>query len=353
MTNPRTPLATPEPSRRDLSVVSGNAVPTVYDSRYLSGAAPLTSTTKAGLVMDAHAASVGFVPSTQPADVGAVWAHIAQWHLPAYVDAVRSGRPHHLATSQGFQWSEAFAESVARIWYGQHFAQRLARVAGRAVLHPVSGAHHAVPEAGGGYCTFNYVVAALADIQARDAGARCAVIDLDAHWGNGTIAMIVRHSLPLHTFDIHGGAATRRSPYACGGGESWEYGANDISAYWEALANLPAFIATHGITDAVYLAGMDPFHDDPVGGIDGMTESALATRDLFVIGLLESCGVSTVVNFAGGYVPAKVVDLHGGTIRAMRRSRHARALLSCVGDQTITFDAGLIQRLDAQARTAD
>ena len=262
MTDTRTPLATPTPSLRDVNDLHPDAVPTVYDSRYLSGAAPLTSTTKAGLVMDAHASDLAFLPSAQPPDLDALWPHIAQWHRDTYVEAVRSGRPHHLATSQGFTWSPAFAESVARIWYGQHFAQRLARIAGRAVLHPVSGAHHALPESGGGYCTFNYVVAALMDAQARDPQARCAVIDLDAHWGNGTVGMISHHGLPLHTFDIHGGGSTRSSPYACGKGEAWEYGVNDVSAYWEALSRLPGFIVAHRITDVVYLAA---FHH--VGGL--------------------------------------------------------------------------------------
>ena len=312
--------------------VYNDAVPAIFDSRYLSGAAPLTSTTKAGLVMAAHADDLDFLQASQPKDLGVVWSHIASWHRRKYVRAVRYGQPRQLAQSQGFTWSRKFGESVARIWYGQHMAQRLAREAGRAVLHPVSGAHHAHFDQGGGFCTFNYVVAGLSDIQQRDPHARCAVIDLDAHWGDGTIDMIEQHNLPISVFDIHGGRSTER--YKAGGGSVWDYGVQHRDDYWDALRHLPSFLATHDITDVVYLAGMDPFDGDPVGGVNGMTAPALFARDLFVLTLLEAYGISTVVNFAGGYVPDRVVQLHGGTIRAMQ-SAH---LVSRVLDRGLLLD---------------
>lgn len=320
MTTTRHPLATTPPAPHLLQRLSPDRVPTVYDPRYVSRAAPLTSTTKAGLVMAARADDLDVLTPLVDGETddapGEIWASIGRWHAAAYVEAVRTGTPRRLAQSQGFTWSPEFAQSVARIWHGQHVAQRLARDLGRAVLHPVSGAHHAHPAVGGGFCTFNYVVAALDAIRDADPQARVAVVDLDAHYGDGTVAFAAQCA-DLHVFDIHGayGRATETEVH---GRRAVGYGAADRAAYVAALLHLPEWLRAHGITDVCLLAGVDPFADDPVGGIRGMTAAALFLRDLYALAVLQSLGIATVVNFAGGYVPDKVVELHGGTIRAMQ-----------------------------------
>lgn len=191
------------------ALARGAEVPTVWDPRYVTHAAPLTSTTKAGAVVQACARQLALVPTPAPDDLTPVWQHIAAWHAPVYVEAVRTGRPRSRAESQGFHWSPAFADSVARIWLGQSVAHRLAHALGRVVLHPVSGAHHAWPHTGGGFCTFNYVVAALGMVLEDRPGARPAVIDLDAHYGDGTVAFVQQGRLAGHVFDIHGGRVGR------------------------------------------------------------------------------------------------------------------------------------------------
>lgn len=94
----------------------------------------------------------------------------------------------------------------------------------------------------------------------------------------------------------------------------------DADGYDRALDLLPAFLDRHAITDVVYLAGMDPYDGDPVGGIDDVTADFLHARDRRVIDAVRTRGIATVVNFAGGYVADKVVDLHAGTVEAMRRA---------------------------------
>jgi acetoin utilization deacetylase AcuC-like enzyme len=295
---------------------TGGKVPTIWDPRYVSTAAPLTSTTKAGLVVTDRYHDLALV-SPPDVDLADVWADIARWHSPAYVNAVRTGLPLRLAESQGFRWSLGFADSVARIWHGQHIAQQLAHVLGRAVLHPVSGAHHAHPSSGSGYCTFNYVVAALARIKRDRPQANIAVIDLDAHYGDGTVAFAQAHpELQLALFDVHG-SAINRGPVVRP--RTRMMGVHDPEAYRKAVTMLPGFLRANEITDAVYLAGMDPYERDTVGGIDGIDAGFLAQRDTYVLMALAAAGVATVVNFAGGYVPSEVVALHGSTITAMQK----------------------------------
>ncbi len=300
------------------AVSDSRLVPTVWDPRYVTHAAPLTSTTKAGAVVEAWRHLLHVVPTPSPDDLETVWDHIATWHAPDYVTAVRTGTPIHRAESQGFRWSPAFADSVARIWLGQHVAHRLAHALGRIVLHPVSGAHHAWPHTGSGYCTFNYVVAALGLVLSDRPDARVAVIDLDAHYGDGTVAFVRQTQLPVHIFDVHGGRAGHEEVLESG--QMLSFGVGNAREYNQALDRLPAFLDRHAITDAVYLAGVDPYEHDPVGGVAGMSAEALRGRDDVVVAALNARGIASVVNFAGGYVPDQVVALHGATIEAIRRS---------------------------------
>ena len=198
------------------------------------------------------------VPTSVPFDEESTWAAIAAVHDPAYVEAVRTGDPRSLAESQGFRWSAAFAESVARIWSGHKQACRLAREEGL-VLHPVSGAHHADRDRGSAYCTFNYLVGG-ARVMATDMERPVAIIDLDAHPGDGTFRF-TRDDPALALFDVAGSRwcnapRTDRVEY---------HVAHDADEYRAALTRLPAFLDRVRPGLVQYQAGLDPCEDDPVG----------------------------------------------------------------------------------------
>jgi hypothetical protein len=174
-------------------------VTTIWDERYCTAAAPTISTTKQAEVV--HAAAAEGLLALQPwaFNEARAWATIEAVHDPAYVRAVRDGEPRHVAECQGFGWSPTFARSVARIWAGHVAACSLALNEG-VVLHPVSGAHHADRTCGAGFCTFNFLVGA--GRQLLDAGVieGVAIVDLDAHQGDGTrfvIGEVVGRRIPL------------------------------------------------------------------------------------------------------------------------------------------------------------
>ena len=245
-----------------------------------------------------------------PFDAGAAWENIAAVHDPAFVEAVRTGQPRPLAQSQGFTWSPAFADAVARIWSGHIEACRVALAEG-VVLHPVSGAHHAGYSRGSGFCTFNFLVGAARDM-VRGGTGRQALIDLDAHPGDGTYTL-TRGDNAIALFDIAGGSwidvtNDHRIEYRV---------ARDAAGYRQGLNRLPAFLDRVRPALVQYQAGMDPFEDDPVGGIEEITESFLLERDRFVIEQVRRRGIPLVVNLAGGYVRGVSERLHLNTIRAM------------------------------------
>ncbi len=295
-------------------------VPTVWDERYCVKAAPLTSTTKqARVVRLAAAEGLLDVRRDEGFDASAAWADIGAVHAPQYVQAVRTGCPSQLAQSQGFEWSPAFADSVARIWSGPLAACRLA-LSERLVLHPVSGAHHAHHERGSGFCTFNFLVGAGRSLLRDGLVRRVAVIDFDAHQGNGTLAL-VRGDGRFGVFDISS------SDWGCQteGPTIVYHIVRNASGYVEALGRLAAFLDAFRPDLVEYQAGMDCYEEDPLGAVDGLSAERLADRDRLVIRELMDRGVPTVVNLAGGYVEGITEVLHVGTVRVMadaRRRRH-------------------------------
>jgi len=230
-------------------------------------------------------------------------------HDPAYADAVRTGHPLSLAASQGFTWSPRFANSVARIWSGHLAACRLA-LTERMVLHPVSGAHHANHARGSGFCTFNFLVGGALEMF-RQGLRRVAIIDLDAHPGDGTYRLS-RGREGIALFDIAGG--------------SWVDVANTASVEYHVVRNAGEYDAALGRVEAflnrvrpelvMFQAGMDPYEHDPVGGIPGVDEAFLRRRDSHVILEVSWRRIPLVVNLAGGYVDG-VERLHLMTVRAM------------------------------------
>ena len=286
---------------------------TVWNDGYCTDAASTNSTTKQRTVVGLAMAEQFLELRAVPFDAGAASAHITTVHDPAFVEAVRTGRPLGLAQSQGFRWSPEFATALARIWIGHAAACRIALDAG-AVLHPVSGAHHAGFARGSGFCTFNYLVGAARDLLAVG-HERIAIVDLDAHPGDGTFELAGRDPA-IALFDVAGS----RWCQAPNNGRVEYHLAHDASAYRAALDRLPAFLDRVRPQFVQYQAGMDPFEDDPVGGIDGVNEAFLAERDRFVIEQIRSRGIPLVVNLAGGYVRGVSERLHVNTIRIMASS---------------------------------
>jgi len=283
---------------------------TIWDNRYCTTAAPTISTTKQAEVVREASASNLLDLRPWAFNESLAWASVESVHESAYVRAVRSGEPRALAQSQGFTWSRGFADAVVRTWCGHIAACRLA-LEEAIVFHPVSGAHHAHRNRGGGFCTFNFLVGGGRTL--LDAGdvRRVAVLDLDAHQGDGTWDLVA-HDRRFGLFDV--------------AGQDWigEVETDHVSlavvdtanAYAERMTRLPGFLDRFKPGLVQYQAGMDCHQDDGVGGIRGVDAAFLAWRDHFVIGEVSRRGIPLVINLAGGYQPdGTTVALHVATAR--------------------------------------
>lgn len=247
-------------------------------------------------------------------------------HTPAYVDAVRTGSPRALAESQKFPWSDALATSVRWTNGALRDASEAAlddKVAGALC----SGFHHAHADHGEGFCTFNGLVIALESLYRRQRIRRGLVIDLDLHYGNGTVALLRTRpwafNLSVYGSWYKNNTATRdvdterapdspncRSVAVPNGASGPEYLALVRDAVQQMLADTSPDLI-------LYQAGADPFRDDPYSPLC-VDMPALYERDRFVFAAAREAGIPIAWVLAGGYTPdmQRVVDIHVNTCRA-------------------------------------
>jgi acetoin utilization deacetylase AcuC-like enzyme len=246
---------------------------------------------------------------------------VAKVHDLRYVEAVATGQPRHVAESQGFHWSQGFAESLFTIFGGQVLACRLALKHGL-VFHAASGAHHARRDSGAAFCSFNFLVGGPLPLLEKGIIQRVLIIDLDEHQGNGTHSL-VSNDRRFAQFDVSGcnfGVGELDAPRTC-----FKVVATK-SHYFHALERLPKMIEQFEPDLIEYQAGMDAFDDD--GGPRGMDEAALRLRDRIVFEeVYVRRGIPCVWNLAGGYIPVTTVALHLGTVceAVAAEGRRARA----------------------------
>lgn len=308
-----------------------NKVPTIWSAAYCYEGAPTNSATKQLEVVD-RATKLGLLERLPPRNHGASFSKtvdaITTVHDPRYVEAVLSGDPRGLAESQAFAWSPALATAVVDIFGGQITAAAWALMRATnhptqwaAVLHPVSGAHHARYDRGSGFCTFNFLMALLTPPFQE---YQPLIIDLDAHAGDGTLQLIQQHKAEWPAvFDIAEFMIEFSPPTPTATRQSLHAVSNAVQ-YREALLRLPAFLDQHQPGLVFYQAGMDPHVEDPIGGIKGVTRTFLQWRDRFVLQHLKDRNIPTVVNLAGGYQERAPI-LHVDTIIALSELLHAPA----------------------------
>ncbi|MET0793193.1 MAG: hypothetical protein ABW061_16855 [Polyangiaceae bacterium] len=166
-----------------------------------------------------------------------------------------------------------------------------------------SGFHHAGPSASRGFCTFNGLMIAAAQLLDEQRVARVAIIDCDYHYGDGTQAIIDAMSLGdrvlLVTFGL-----TYKKP-------------DEASAYLAHVRRLRAILAQFKPDLIMYQAGADTHIDDPLGGL--LTSEQMRERDRTLFTIARGLSIPVAWNLAGGYqverdgsIP-RVVELHLNT----------------------------------------
>ena len=240
-------------------------------------------------------------------------------HTPAYVESIRNTRFNEVTARRlGLPASEALSVRSHCAVAGTLAAARAALVDGLA-CNLAGGTHHAFADRGEGFCVFNDVAVAIRTLQADEPLLHAMVIDLDAHQGNGTHA-ILRGDPHVYTYSVHVG---RNYPSVKEPGSQdvelprWASGAEYLQRLQETL---PAAVEAFEPDVVFYIAGVDVHADDRFGQMM-LSTADMRERDESTIALCRGWSIPTVVLYGGGYnrTPGMTTELHCQTVRAAAR----------------------------------
>jgi acetoin utilization deacetylase AcuC-like enzyme len=249
------------------------------------------------------------------------WALIERVHAPELVARIRAGE---LSVREqrglGLPWSPELVERGRRAIGGSLGAAELSMQAGVG-MNLGGGTHHAGRAFARGFCLFNDVVVALAELRARGLVRRAIVVDCDVHQGDGT-ADLLGPDPDAFTLSLHG---ARNYPFQRIPSDldvDLPNGTGD-DAYLEALDGaLSSALEHRPDADIVfYLAGADPWEGDRLGRL-ALTKPGLLARDELVLErIVGRAGIPACVVLAGGYAEdvRDTVDINAATAAAVAR----------------------------------
>ena len=178
------------------------------------------------------------------------------------------------------------------------------------------GYHHARPAMGHGFCVYNDVAAAIAQLRADGFTGRVLIIDTDAHQGDGNHAFFAEDET-VYSFSMHQGSIFP-SPKLAGDRDLSLRGGTDDGAFLGALRSvLPELLEASEPALIVHVAGSDVLHDDPLAGL-AMSIEGLVARDVLVLQAAKDAGIPLVHLLAGGYGPSSATA-QGQSVAAMLR----------------------------------
>ena len=249
-------------------------------------------------------------------------------HTPAYLEKIRTGAFDSAeAVKLGLPAGEVLLFR-SRLEVGGTLAALDAALAGGIACNLAGGTHHAFADRGLGYCVLNDVAIAIRRHHATRPAARVAVIDTDAHQGNGTHGIFADDDR-VFTYSIHVGKnyPAQKTP-----------GRLDVELpryvrgadYLEQLeATLSPALDDFAPDLVFWIAGADPHENDRFGQMR-LSDADFAARDRHVLDVIDRLSSPAVVLYGGGYNRDRVhtARIHADTVLrvadfAARRARAA------------------------------
>ena len=204
------------------------------------------------------------------------WSDLERVHQPAYVRGIMEGR-----LANGFGTRDRAVAASLLFTSGAMLDAARAATPSLPAAALVSGFHHAGWSSNHGFCTFNGLMVAAAALFAEQRAERIAIIDCDAHVGDGTEDILRR--VPGLAPRIHHAI----------------FGRSHGPTYLADLERLGGQLAAFQPDLILYQAGADPHVDDPLGGV--LTSAQLRQRDLRVFQMARDLGIPLAWDLAGGY----------------------------------------------------
>ena len=241
-------------------------------------------------------------------------------HDADYVERVKTGTLDAAEVRRiGFPWSPRMPERSRRSVGATIAAARAALDGDGVSVNLAGGTHHAMTNAGEGYCVFNDAAVAIRSLRHEGRLNRAAVVDLDVHQGNGT-AQIAASDPDIFTLSIHGERNFPLRKFPSDLDVALPDGTSDAD-YLSALRNALSVLDRSGRWDLViFLAGADPLAEDRLGRLS-LSKNGLSQRDEHVLRWCFERQIPLAIAMAGGYAPRidDIVDVHHQTVRIASR----------------------------------
>jgi acetoin utilization deacetylase AcuC-like enzyme len=252
------------------------------------------------------------------------WSDLARVHGADYLDDLRHARATPATLMSELPVERAVIDGFVAMAGGTLTAARLALAHGIG-FHVGGGFHHAFADHAEGFCYVNDVAVAIARLRAEGRLGRVALVDVDVHQGNGNAAILAGDA-DTFTYSIH-----QEENYPLKEKSDLDRGLADgvgDEEYLRLLAEDLATLEARFEPEVVfYLAGVDPYRHDQLGGL-ALTRAGLERRDELVLERFVRRGVPVAIVLAGGYArtPEETALLHLGTARAAEATARRLAL---------------------------
>jgi len=193
-------------------------------------------------------------------------------------------------------------------------AARAAAASGGLGIFPPGGGHHAFPDRGEGFCPVNDIAVAARLLLKEGRAGRPAVIDLDAHQGNGT-AFIFSDGT-VKTFSAHKADGYPPDRVRSSMDADIPAGAGDAVYLAAVRKGVTDFLAMARPDFVFALCSADPYEKDPLGGLK-VSADGLEERDSFLFGELAARKLPVCLVTGGAYSsPEEAARINFNTIRA-------------------------------------
>lgn len=235
-------------------------------------------------------------------------------HDAAYVDAVLGGTVSPAVMRRiGFPWSEELVRRTLASVGGTLRAVGDAADSGFGG-NLAGGTHHAFRGEGAGFCVFNDLAIAVADLRRTGRAHRVVILDLDVHQGDGTAAIFAGDDDVL-TISVH---SRNNFPFRKQQSRLDVELEDDVedSRYLEEVQRVVAQASAFRAEFVLYQSGVDGLAEDRLGRL-ALTAGGLQARDRAVLDWCRREGLPVAVTLGGGYADPidRTADAHANTFR--------------------------------------